>query len=52
MKDAEHFRYLKETHLAWEEGRLSDDITKEQTKVTEADLIIFQVEPGCQQCLY
>ncbi|XP_072252901.1 ribosyldihydronicotinamide dehydrogenase [quinone]-like [Leuresthes tenuis] len=42
VKDAEHFRYLKETQQAWEEGRLSDDITKEQTKVTEADLIIFQ----------
>ncbi|XP_075334628.1 NAD(P)H dehydrogenase [quinone] 1-like [Odontesthes bonariensis] len=42
VKDAEHFRYSKETQLAWEDGRLSDDITKEQTKLTEADLIIFQ----------
>jgi len=28
---------------AWKEGRLSDDITAEQRKVEEAELIIFQV---------
>ncbi|XP_023141738.1 ribosyldihydronicotinamide dehydrogenase [quinone]-like [Amphiprion ocellaris] len=42
VKNAEHFRYAQETKLAWEEGRLSSDITEEQRKVTEADLIIFQ----------
>ncbi|KAM9710824.1 ribosyldihydronicotinamide dehydrogenase [quinone]-like [Menidia menidia] len=42
VKDAEHFRYLKESQLAWEEGKLSDDITKEQAKITEADIIVFQ----------
>ncbi|XP_013883763.1 ribosyldihydronicotinamide dehydrogenase [quinone] isoform X2 [Austrofundulus limnaeus] len=42
VANAENFCYLMESKLAWEEGRLSDDITKEQTKVTEADLIIFQ----------
>uniref|UniRef100_A0A3B4Y6Q7 NAD(P)H dehydrogenase, quinone 1 n=1 Tax=Seriola lalandi dorsalis TaxID=1841481 RepID=A0A3B4Y6Q7_SERLL len=41
-KNAEHFRYAEETKLAWEEGKLSADITEEQRKVTEADLIIFQ----------
>lgn len=29
--------------LAWEEGRLSDDIVAEQSKVKAAELIIFQV---------
>uniref|UniRef100_A0A3Q3J2S6 Flavodoxin-like fold domain-containing protein n=1 Tax=Monopterus albus TaxID=43700 RepID=A0A3Q3J2S6_MONAL len=42
VKNAENFCYLEETNLAWEEGRLSPDITEEQRKVTEADLIIFQ----------
>ncbi|XP_018558677.1 NAD(P)H dehydrogenase [quinone] 1 isoform X2 [Lates calcarifer] len=32
----------EETKLAWEEGKLSADITEEQHKLTEADLIIFQ----------
>ncbi|KAM6934240.1 ribosyldihydronicotinamide dehydrogenase [quinone]-like [Xenentodon cancila] len=42
VKNAENFSYLEETRLAWEEGKLSDDITKEQSKLTEADLVIFQ----------
>ncbi|XP_058478569.1 ribosyldihydronicotinamide dehydrogenase [quinone]-like [Solea solea] len=42
VKDTENFRYAEETKLAWEEGKLSADITEEQRKVTEADLIIFQ----------
>lgn len=41
-KNAEHFRYAEETKMAWEEGKLSADITEEQRKVTQADLIIFQ----------
>lgn len=44
VKNAEHFRYAEETKLALEAGKLSEDITKEQSKITEADLIIFQVE--------
>lgn len=43
MKNPDHFRYAEETKLAWEEGKLSDDIKEEQRKLTEADLIIFQV---------
>ncbi|XP_071332008.1 NAD(P)H dehydrogenase [quinone] 1-like [Trachinotus anak] len=42
VKNAKNFRYAEETKLAWEEGKLSPDITEEQRKVTEADLIIFQ----------
>ncbi|XP_069009675.1 NAD(P)H dehydrogenase [quinone] 1-like [Embiotoca jacksoni] len=42
VKNAEDFRYAEETKLAWEEGKLSADITEEQRKVTEADIIIFQ----------
>ncbi|XP_013883940.1 ribosyldihydronicotinamide dehydrogenase [quinone] isoform X2 [Austrofundulus limnaeus] len=42
VKNAENFCYLEESRAAWEEGRLSEDITKEQAKITEADLIIFQ----------
>lgn len=44
VKNAEHFCYGNETKLAWEEGKLSADITEEQRKVTEADLIVFQVQ--------
>lgn len=43
VKNAAHFRYAEETKLAWEEGKLCADITEEQRKLTEADLIIFQV---------
>ncbi|XP_015253899.1 PREDICTED: ribosyldihydronicotinamide dehydrogenase [quinone]-like, partial [Cyprinodon variegatus] len=42
VKNAENFSYLEEAKLAWEQGKLSDDITREQSKLTEADLIIFQ----------
>ncbi|XP_072300641.1 NAD(P)H dehydrogenase [quinone] 1-like [Eucyclogobius newberryi] len=42
LKNPEHFRYAEETKLAWEEGRLCADLTEEQRKVKEADLIIFQ----------
>uniref|UniRef100_A0A8C6UQS4 Ribosyldihydronicotinamide dehydrogenase [quinone] n=1 Tax=Neogobius melanostomus TaxID=47308 RepID=A0A8C6UQS4_9GOBI len=42
LENSEHFRYGKETAAAWEAKTLSDDITEEQRKVTEADLIIFQ----------
>ncbi|XP_077443785.1 NAD(P)H dehydrogenase [quinone] 1-like isoform X1 [Stigmatopora argus] len=43
VKDAQHFHYAEETKLAWEAGKLTADITEEQRKLTEADLIIFQV---------
>ncbi|KAJ0070313.1 hypothetical protein NL108_007660, partial [Boleophthalmus pectinirostris] len=46
VKNAEHFRYAEETKVAWEEGRLCADITEEQRKVKEADLIIFQASYG------
>ncbi|XP_038576584.1 NAD(P)H dehydrogenase [quinone] 1-like [Micropterus salmoides] len=42
VKNADHFCYAEETKLAWEAGKLSADITEEQRKLTEADLIIFQ----------
>ncbi|KAL3989166.1 hypothetical protein ACER0C_013484 [Sarotherodon galilaeus] len=42
VKDAENFCYAKEIKLASEEGRLADDIKKEQEKLKEADLVIFQ----------
>ncbi|KAM4730706.1 ribosyldihydronicotinamide dehydrogenase [quinone]-like [Anableps anableps] len=42
LKNAENFCYLEETKLAWAQGKLSEDITKEQSKLTEADLVIFQ----------
>ncbi|XP_019218027.1 NAD(P)H dehydrogenase [quinone] 1-like [Oreochromis niloticus] len=42
VKDAENFCYAKEVKLASEEGRLADDIKKEQEKLKEADLVIFQ----------
>lgn len=45
IQNADHFRYAEETKVAWEAGKLSDDITEEQRKLTQADLIIFQVEP-------
>uniref|UniRef100_UPI001ED7E329 NAD(P)H dehydrogenase [quinone] 1 isoform X1 n=1 Tax=Scatophagus argus TaxID=75038 RepID=UPI001ED7E329 len=41
-KNPELFQYGEETMHAWMEGRLSDDITAEQRKVEEAELIIFQ----------
>lgn len=45
LKNADHFRYSEETRIAWEAGKLSADITEEQRKLTEADLVIFQVAP-------
>ncbi|XP_061618015.1 ribosyldihydronicotinamide dehydrogenase [quinone]-like [Phyllopteryx taeniolatus] len=42
VKNAEHFRYADETKAAWEEGKLAADITEEQLKLSEADLVIFQ----------
>ncbi|XP_032381086.1 NAD(P)H dehydrogenase [quinone] 1 [Etheostoma spectabile] len=42
VKNADHFCYAEETKLAWEEGKLSADITEEQRKLTQADLVIFQ----------
>ncbi|KAM8748854.1 ribosyldihydronicotinamide dehydrogenase [quinone]-like [Acanthopagrus schlegelii] len=42
VKNADHFRYAEETKVAWEAGKLSDDITEEQRKLTQADLVIFQ----------
>ncbi|XP_077565792.1 NAD(P)H dehydrogenase [quinone] 1-like isoform X1 [Stigmatopora nigra] len=42
VKDAQNFHYAEETKLAWEAGKLTTDITEEQQKLTEADLIIFQ----------
>ncbi|MEQ2198859.1 hypothetical protein XENOCAPTIV_019632, partial [Xenoophorus captivus] len=42
VMNADNFCYMKETKLACEQGKLSDDITKEQSKLTEADLVIFQ----------
>uniref|UniRef100_A0A3B4F2Y4 N-ribosyldihydronicotinamide:quinone reductase 2 n=1 Tax=Pundamilia nyererei TaxID=303518 RepID=A0A3B4F2Y4_9CICH len=42
LKDAENFCYAKEIKLASEEGRLAEDLKKEQEKLKEADLVIFQ----------
>ncbi|XP_027871769.1 NAD(P)H dehydrogenase [quinone] 1-like isoform X2 [Xiphophorus couchianus] len=42
LKNPDHFQYGDETMRAWTEGRLSDDITAEQRKLEEAQLIIFQ----------
>uniref|UniRef100_A0A4W5P405 Flavodoxin-like fold domain-containing protein n=1 Tax=Hucho hucho TaxID=62062 RepID=A0A4W5P405_9TELE len=38
-----HFQYGEETMLAWKEGRLSADITEEHRKLSEAEVVIFQV---------
>uniref|UniRef100_A0A3P9B0K4 NAD(P)H dehydrogenase, quinone 1 n=1 Tax=Maylandia zebra TaxID=106582 RepID=A0A3P9B0K4_9CICH len=35
-------RYADQIKLAWEEGRIADNIKKEQEKLKEADLVIFQ----------
>uniref|UniRef100_A0A3B5MM45 Flavodoxin-like fold domain-containing protein n=1 Tax=Xiphophorus couchianus TaxID=32473 RepID=A0A3B5MM45_9TELE len=42
LKNADNVCYLDESKLAWEQGKLSDDITKEQAKLAEADLSLFQ----------
>ncbi|XP_017164227.1 ribosyldihydronicotinamide dehydrogenase [quinone]-like [Poecilia reticulata] len=39
---AEAFRYPDESKLSWEQGNLSYEIAKEQSKLAEADLVIFQ----------
>lgn len=44
VKDSQHFRYAEETKLAWETGKLSADLIEEQRKLTQADLVIFQVQ--------
>lgn len=36
---------------AWQEGRLTKEITEEQRKVEEAELIIFQVWGYCSRSL-
>lgn len=43
LKNSELFQYGEETMYAWMDGRLSEDITAEQRKIEEAELIIFQV---------
>uniref|UniRef100_A0A668AKE9 Flavodoxin-like fold domain-containing protein n=1 Tax=Myripristis murdjan TaxID=586833 RepID=A0A668AKE9_9TELE len=42
VKNPKNFQYALETKMAWEEGKLSADITEEHRKLTEADLVIFQ----------
>ncbi|XP_031425127.1 NAD(P)H dehydrogenase [quinone] 1 [Clupea harengus] len=42
LKNPENFQYGDETMAAWQEGRLTKEITEEQRKVEEAELIIFQ----------
>lgn len=42
LKNPELFQYGEETMHAWMKNCLSDDITAEQDKVKEAELIIFQ----------
>lgn len=42
LKNPELFRYGEETAAAWAAKTLSKDITDEQKKVEDADLIIFQ----------
>lgn len=43
LKNPDQFRYGEETLQAWREGNLSEDIMAEQQKVSDAELIIFQV---------
>ncbi|XP_075870708.1 ribosyldihydronicotinamide dehydrogenase [quinone]-like [Nelusetta ayraudi] len=38
----EDFQYADAAEKAWHDGKLSDDILKEQVKLKEADLVIFQ----------
>lgn len=40
----EDFQYADAAEKACHDGKLSDDILKEQDKLKEADLVIFQVE--------
>ncbi|KAM4018703.1 NAD(P)H dehydrogenase [quinone] 1-like [Anomaloglossus baeobatrachus] len=41
-KEPSEFKYGAEVLIAWQEGRLADDIKEEQKKVEKADLVIFQ----------
>ena len=52
VKNKDHFSYAEETKLAWEEGKLSKDIMEEQRKLTQADLVIFQVPLFSPSCDY
>lgn len=51
VKNAEHFCYGEETKLAWEGNALSADIAEEQRKLSEADLVVFQVRSTWHRCL-
>ncbi|XP_026124015.1 NAD(P)H dehydrogenase [quinone] 1 isoform X1 [Carassius auratus] len=42
LKNPEHFIYNNEMMVAWQDGRLSDDIAEEQQKLEQAELVIFQ----------
>uniref|UniRef100_A0A672M2T7 Flavodoxin-like fold domain-containing protein n=1 Tax=Sinocyclocheilus grahami TaxID=75366 RepID=A0A672M2T7_SINGR len=42
LKNPEHFIYNNEMMVAWQDGRLSDDIAEEQHKLEQAELVIFQ----------
>ncbi|XP_020794346.2 NAD(P)H dehydrogenase [quinone] 1-like [Boleophthalmus pectinirostris] len=42
LKNPDHFRYGEEASAAFKNQTLADDIKKEQQKVQEADLVIFQ----------
>lgn len=43
LQNPDHFIYNQEVMNAWKQDRLSDDIKEEQRKLTQADLVIFQV---------
>uniref|UniRef100_A0A3P9MW24 Ribosyldihydronicotinamide dehydrogenase [quinone]-like n=1 Tax=Poecilia reticulata TaxID=8081 RepID=A0A3P9MW24_POERE len=56
---AEAFRYPDESKLSWEQGNLSYEIAKEQSKLAEADLVIFQgkkavlsLTTGCRTAMF
>ncbi|XP_056121700.1 NAD(P)H dehydrogenase [quinone] 1 [Rhinichthys klamathensis goyatoka] len=42
LKNPEHFVYNEEMMTAWQDGRLSDDVSEEQHKLEQAELVIFQ----------
>uniref|UniRef100_A0A672M7U2 Flavodoxin-like fold domain-containing protein n=1 Tax=Sinocyclocheilus grahami TaxID=75366 RepID=A0A672M7U2_SINGR len=44
LKNPEHFIYNNEMMVAWQDGRLSDDIAEEQHKLEQAELVIFQAK--------
>ncbi len=43
LHNSEEFHYAVEMMEAYKRGCLSNDLTEEQKKVQEADLLIFQV---------